>query len=441
MAEWSTGPIQRIPAELSATDRSARGQQAWQVWQAFCNVVAAGLLGSALLVLPVGMAFAGGPGSVFAVLAVLLVVVVVARSPLAAAARAELGLSTATPGPNPGPGRCAPAGRIRRLQDEVTDGRTWRELAYSGTLILFFTVLNALVLVLTLTSCMFAILPVITLSVAPDTVQLGALGALRHPADAVPLALAGLFGIGLCFYLATLLPRWRTAFARLALAPPPGTPSDVVELTRSRARLVNRFDDELRRIERDLHDGAQQRLLAVSLTLQLARMELATTDQADGRAAELVERADEEARLAVTGLRELIQGIHPQVLTDRGLAVAARDLAMHTELPVSVDVDLGHRLPGQVEIAGYYLVSEALTNVTKHSSADRVAVHGRVVDGVLTLAVRDDGVGGANPENGSGLRGLADRIAAVRGRLTLISPPGGPTTLIARIPCAPERSD
>jgi signal transduction histidine kinase len=224
----------------------------------------------------------------------------------------------------------------------------------------------------------------------------------------------------------------RSALARAILAPREAELDErLVEVTRSRARLVDAFELERRRIERDLHDGAQQRLVALTVALGMARLDLPP----DSAAAEQVNAAHEQAKQALTELRELIRGVHPQVLTDRGLPAAVADAAGRSPVRVDVDVVLPRRPPAGIEVAAYFAVCEALGNVAKHSRASRAWVRGRLVDDVLVVEVRDDGVGGADPAAGSGLAGLADRIAVVDGRLLLSSPAGGPTLVRVEIPC------
>jgi signal transduction histidine kinase len=204
------------------------------------------------------------------------------------------------------------------------------------------------------------------------------------------------------------------------------------ELRASRARIVSAGDEERRRLERDLHDGAQQRLLSLGLALQLARARLGP--DANG-AAELLAEADEELRAALDELRELARGIHPALLTDQGLAPALRSLADRSITPVTIAALPQGRLPGSAEAATYFLVSEALANVAKYAHASRVLVSVAETDGGVVIDVDDDGVGGADPTRGSGLRGLADRVHALDGQLTLESPPGHGTHLHAAIPC------
>jgi signal transduction histidine kinase len=203
------------------------------------------------------------------------------------------------------------------------------------------------------------------------------------------------------------------------------------ELRASRARLVEAGDAERRRLERDLHDGAQARLVALALLLGGARARAG----ADRELADLLDRAVEELQTSLGELRELARGIHPAVLTDRGLEPALRALAARAPVPVSVQAP-GERLPGPIESAAYFVVSEALTNVAKYARASRATVTVRRANAGLTVEVADDGVGGADAGAGSGLRGLADRVAALDGTLTVHSPAGRGTRLRAVIPCA-----
>jgi signal transduction histidine kinase len=201
----------------------------------------------------------------------------------------------------------------------------------------------------------------------------------------------------------------------------------------SRQRLVTAQDEERRRLERNLHDGAQQRLVAIALALKMARNLVKDGSDPVG---ERIDQASEELSLALAELREFARGIHPAILTERGLDAALRSLAERSSVPTTVDSSLNGRLPDAVETTIYFAVSEALTNVAKYSAAKQVAVIAEQEDGTLRVTVRDDGVGGADPSLGSGLRGLADRVAVVDGDLAIDSPPGGGTTLEFRIPVA-----
>jgi len=206
----------------------------------------------------------------------------------------------------------------------------------------------------------------------------------------------------------------------------------LAELQASRARLVEATDAERRRIERDLHDGTQQRLVSIAMSLGLLESKLPGRP---GEAKPLVRETRHALAIALEELRELTQGIHPTLLAERGLAAALDELCRRAALPARLDLALDARLPDQVESAAYFFVSEALTNAAKHSHASTVRVTASSDGRTLTVAVADDGIGGATPGGGSGLRGLADRVEALGGRLTVSSPPGRGTTLRAEIPC------
>jgi signal transduction histidine kinase len=202
------------------------------------------------------------------------------------------------------------------------------------------------------------------------------------------------------------------------------------ELEASRARIVAAGDEERRKLERNLHDGAQQRLVSLSLSLRLAQGRL--RDDPDD-AERLLEGSREELAQALEELRELARGIHPAVLTDRGLEAALEALAARAPLPVEIERPAPD-LPPQVEAAAYYVVSEALANVTKYAKASAVEVKVERRNGRAVVEVADDGVGGADPLRGSGLRGLADRVASLSGKLHVESPPGAGTRVRAEIP-------
>jgi signal transduction histidine kinase len=205
------------------------------------------------------------------------------------------------------------------------------------------------------------------------------------------------------------------------------------ELRASRVRIVDAGDAARRRIERDLHDGAQQQLVALALDLRMLKARV----HGDGDAAALVERANSKLAAALEELRELARGIHPAILTDRGFAPAVQALTRRMSIPIDCDVWVEARLPAAVEAAAYYVVAESLTNVVKYSEAGKAAVRAWEHDGVVEVEVSDDGIGGADPSAGSGLRGLADRLGAVDGKLSIESPRGAGTKVRATIPTNP----
>jgi signal transduction histidine kinase len=208
----------------------------------------------------------------------------------------------------------------------------------------------------------------------------------------------------------------------------------IEELRASRTRIVQAGDEERRRLERDLHDGAQQRLVALALNLKLAR---GSFDDDPDAALSLIDDAVKELTETTAELRELARGIHPAILTDRGLNAAVNALAGRASVPVEVGVLPAGRLAAPIESTAYFVIAEALTNVTRYSQASHAEVEIGRDNGTLVVEVRDDGVGGADPGRGSGLRGLGDRVAAVDGRLLVTSEPGTGTVVHAEIPCAP----
>jgi PAS domain S-box-containing protein len=203
------------------------------------------------------------------------------------------------------------------------------------------------------------------------------------------------------------------------------------EVRQSRARIIEAGDTERWRLERNLHDGAQQRLVTLSLALRMAQRRL--YEDPDG-AEQLLEQAASELALALEELRELARGLHPAILSDRGLGPAVQALAARAPFPVDIEA-APERLPQRVEVAAFYVISEALTNVAKYASASAASVTISLDNGSLRVEVADDGVGGADPENGSGLRGLADRVEALAGRVAVESEPGQGTRVKAEIPC------
>jgi signal transduction histidine kinase len=205
------------------------------------------------------------------------------------------------------------------------------------------------------------------------------------------------------------------------------------QLEHSRAEVIDTAEAERRRIERDLHDGAQQRLVAMTMELARAQARFDAEDPAAARV--LVDQAHGQALAALAELRGLVRGVHPPVLSDRGLDAALSGLAALCPVPVTVDVDLAARPAPAVEAIAYFVVAETLTNVAKHARATRARVDVRGDPGRVIVTIQDDGIGNADPA-GAGLAGLAARAAAVDGRLTIDSPPGGPTLITAELPCA-----
>jgi signal transduction histidine kinase len=260
----------------------------------------------------------------------------------------------------------------------------------------------------------------------------------RTPVAVAAMTVVGLLLLLLSPALATALARADLAMARTFLGPTQR--EERAALTRrmsglaaSRAATVEAADAERRRIERDLHDGAQQRLVSLAMNLGIARAMLKDVPEP---AREVIARSHEEAKLALTELRDFVRGLHPAVLDELGLDAALSGLAGRTPIPVDVRVDLPERPAPALESVAYFVVSEALTNVVKHSGASRAEVALARRDGRIVLTVVDDGRGGASMADGSGLAGLSRRVASVDGILSLSSPTGGPTRLTVELPCA-----
>jgi signal transduction histidine kinase len=208
--------------------------------------------------------------------------------------------------------------------------------------------------------------------------------------------------------------------------------TQLAEVRASRARIVQSGDAERRRVERNLHDGAQQRLVNLSLALGIVRSQVGTATAEQLTTA--LDEATEQLRLALAELRELARGIHPMILTEAGLGPALTTLATGSPIPATVVAVPSERLAGSIEETAYYVAAEALANTAKHARATSVQISAQQLDGQLIVEVGDDGVGGADPD-GWGLRGLGDRVAALDGDLRIDSPAGKGTRITARLPC------
>ncbi|MEU7895225.1 sensor histidine kinase [Nonomuraea sp. NPDC049152] len=337
---------------------------------------------------------------------ILLVVAGALSNPIAALERRRLRLIDPVEAPAPRP---------------KTPIFLWREIGYGLLWVTILPVVDIIALLLVAVTVFWFV----------DGFHSWAAGWLPTASLATGLsALVTLVWLAGCAYLFTLMAAAQGALARSLLTAP--AEARMIELTRSRARLVDGFEAERRRIERDLHDGTQHQLTAVLMQLGLARLDVGTDP---ARTAQAIDLAYGHTEAALGELRRVIRGMHPSALTDRGLGVAVADLARHCSVPVTLDLALPYRPPPGVEAAAYFCVSEALTNVIKHSDARQAAISAALSDGVLVIEVSDDGSGGADPAAGSGISGLADRIGVLDGTLSLSSPPGGPTTLRVRIPC------
>jgi signal transduction histidine kinase len=397
----------------------------WRAWTYLATASLPGALG--LSVLAADLAVGGGLAKALIGLPILGAVVL-AGIPMGRVERWRLRLIDPRPAADP---HRRPARRSAGcwLATRGREAATWRELGYAA---LFVTLLWPFDLAVALA----AVVVPLALITSPLPVALGAhRGLWPGVAISTPLQAAAAVPAGVVLlvggaYLVTALAAVQAGLARRLLTAPANLDVQLAEVTRSRARLVGAFEAERRRIERDLHDGAQQRLVALSMSLGLARLDLPA-----GPAADQVAHAHEQAKLALTELRELIYGIYPQVLTDRGLAAAAEEAADRSPVPVELAFRLDRRPPQAVEATAYFVISEALANIAKHSEADRAWIRGELADGLLVLEIGDDGVGGADVGRGGGLPGLADRVAVVGGTVSVSSPPGGPTSMRVELPC------
>ncbi len=360
-------------------------------------------------------------GFSFTGLLLLLTGGVLASIPLGWLERQRLGIADKRP---VSAGHRAPAGSGLRIR--WAEAATWREMAYLLILAVVGPFAYGGLALLLFVDLLLIVSPLVVV-ISREPVMLWYTEA--HTLwQALPFAMGGLVGVPVLAYLVGLVAGGHAALARALLHDSGAT--DLREVTQSRARLVDAFEAERRRIERDLHDGAQHRL--TSLTLQLA---VARLDVADGSpAAQALDKAHGQAKELMAVLRELIHGIRPQALTELGLAGAVRELAVQSVIPVTVTDRVGGDLPERIESTAYFAVSEALANVAKHSHASSAEVRLLGQPGRLVVEVGDNGRGGADPERGSGLTGLADRVAAVSGRLLLSSPGGGPTLVRVELP-------
>jgi signal transduction histidine kinase len=401
----------------------------------------AALVAAALLALPAvpWMVLAGGPFPVIATALLILLgcVLVVALGPLIAipvkaTARWRLAIVDRRPAEDarrlPGAG-----GMAGWLRARYTDPAAWREAGYACLLATVVPAVSA--------AALFTLFLAVALVISPVLIELGAGTFMVTNAwqastvpQCVPFCFTGLVLLVLWSYLVTLVAGADAAVTRSLLysgGPEARLRAELTEVAASRARLADAFEAERRRIERDLHDGAQQKLVALTMQLGLARLDLPPRSAAE----QAVTAAHEQAKQLMAELRDLIHDIQPQILTDLGLPAALSELADQAPITVTVYSGLTGRLPGRAENTAYFAAAEALTNVAKHSGAATASVTALARDGILVLEVHDDGRGGADPARGTGLTGLADRVAVAGGRMLLSSPPGGPTVLRVEVPC------
>jgi signal transduction histidine kinase len=314
----------------------------------------------------------------------------------------------------------------------LTERATWGELGYGLLRLPFSAIAVTLSFAAWATALVALALPLYNRSLPSGGAKIGDT-VLRGTPTMAAVAVAGLVLLLAAPQVTRGMAVADAAMSRRLLGPRRDLAARVIELETSRERVVDAAETERRRIERDLHDGAQQRLVA--LAMELGRAKAKFTDDPDA-ARVLVDQAHAQAKEALTELRNLVRGVHPPVLTERGLDAALSGLAALCPIPVDVHVDVPVRPKSAVEAVAYFMVAEALTNVAKHSRASqaKVVVEGHGYPGTLTVMISDDGIGGANA-HGPGLSGLADRVSGVDGRLSVESPSGGPTIIAAELPC------
>jgi signal transduction histidine kinase len=316
-----------------------------------------------------------------------------------------------------------PGGVVAALRSRLT----WRQVGYH----VLVTPAAAAGGVLTLTA--WGAGAALTVSPLAKSLTPGSYASLDKPWR----VLAGLGGVALLLaapWLAAAVVRLDTRAALALLGPSRAEQlaRRVESLAESRAGVVDAADAERRRIERDLHDGAQRRLVSLAMNLGMAREDLHDLPE---EARNVIVEAHEEAKLALAELRDLVRGLHPAILEDRGLDAALSGIAARSPVPVRLRVDVPGRATPTVEAVAYFVVSEALTNIAKHARASRAEIAVDQTGDRLRVVVTDDGVGGADPARGSGLAGLARRAASVDGSMAIDSPAGGPTTVTVELPC------
>ncbi|MCS4591625.1 sensor domain-containing protein [Brevibacterium sediminis] len=381
-------------------------------WRAVAYLVS-GVLAGALTAVVLALLITAGVLTLIVVIGIaLLALVPLLGVPVATLERWRLRLIDFDPVPG-GHVRPERPGPLSWFRTRTHEPLTWRELGFAALSLFALWWLDLLVLFYAIA---WPIICIRSAALDPTVWPWGLFGAALIPT--APFTI-------------TVWAAAHGAIARAVLVPPDAELGrELTKVRQSRERLVAAFDSERSRIERDLHDGPQQRL--ASLRLMLGMMELDV--QPGSPLADQLDQAKGEVSAALVDLRDLARGVRPQVLTDHGLARALVDIGSRFALPVDVQAQIP-RLSEHVELTAYYVTTELLSNVAKHAEATQVGVHAAVHNDLLTVSVVDDGVGGADARHGDGLMGLADRLAVVGGRLRVSSPQGGPTRAYVEIPC------
>ena len=321
-----------------------------------------------------------------------------------------------------------------RLKERARAGPRWREIAHHLVHLPVGTLGYAFTMAAWCGSLAMLILPLYVNALPEDSAKFYFFDVTQG-AGSLAAMVAGFAGLLIVAPWITIgSARMNVALAK-ALLGPNSDEEHVAQVTRletSRTAAVDSAESERRRIERDLHDGAQQRLVALAAGLGAAKEKL-DVDPETGR--QMIADAHEEAKAALKEIRDLVRGIHPVILEDRGLDAALSAVVARSPVPVTLDVNIAKRPPAAVESAAYFVITEALTNVAKHAHATRAYVSVARAGDRLVVEIRDNGQGGADPAHGSGLQGLRDRVAGLGGTIYVISPKGGPTTVSVELPC------
>ena len=325
---------------------------------------------------------------------------------------------------------------LGRLRERLGSAPRWREILHHVVQMPACVVSYTIVSLSWCTSAALVLVPVLVTTMPDDSAKFYVFD-LDHSSPLRWTALVvGLIGLLLVAPWITLgAAHLQRALADRLLGPngDEQLAAQVVEARTQRSAAVDAAEAERRRIERDLHDGAQQRLVALAATLGAASDKL-DSDPAGGR--ELVDAAHREAKAALVEIRDLVRGIHPVILEDRGIDAALSAVVARSPVPVELAVDIHERPPAAVESAAYFIVSEALTNVARHSGATRAHVSIARTSDTLVVEIRDNGRGGADASKGTGLNGMRERVAGMGGTIYVMSPEGGPTTILVELPCA-----
>ncbi len=404
------------------------GIRSWKILNDIAFLVLSGILGIFWFVVAIVGFAVGAPLTVvfvgFPILALTIGALVWGAHLERARIRTFLGINI------PSPYRDMPqdGGLVRRGWRMLRTSAVWRDVAY---LLLLFPI-GLLELTIALIPLQFAIAPIITFFGGSTQILWWNVNGFFEAILALLIGAVLLLPLSILINLMASL-HGQVATRLLAKSTEEILTERVEELTESRSAVMKAMHLERRRIERDLHDGAQQRLVSLAMDLGRARdrMESGDTQSAE----QLLVQSHEETKVVLKELRDLVRGIHPAVLSDRGLDAAISAIAGRSPIPVDVEVELPQRLPDEVEGTAYFFVVEALTNIAKHAHATEANVNIRRNGEWLRIEVRDNGLGGADPTHGSGLAGLRDRIGALDGGMWIESPNGGGTRLIVEIPC------